>query len=396
MAPLGSTPTSDVDLWTDEALLEPYEIWRELRDTAAAVYLTKHDLYALTRYEDVKAACANWEVFSSAHGVAANDQMNEALRGGTLCSDPPQHDLLRGVIRRPLTAKALKELNPEITAQAEQLVDRLVARRSFDAVADLARYLPVSIVSGRVGLPEEGRERMLEWAAANFNCLAPMEVTRTQEAFPIVQEMVQYAFNECVPGKLKPDGWAQMIWDAADRGEIPHEQCGSLMNDYMGPSLDTTIFATSNAIWLFGQNPDQWDLLRSNPALIPHAVNEVIRLESPIPFFTRFVTRDHEVDGVQLPAGSRVIVLWGSANRDERKWPEPERFDITRKPSDHLGFGFGEHACAGQNLARMEIKALLAAMVERVQRFELGTMERALNNMLRGIGRLEVTVTPAS
>jgi cytochrome P450 len=387
-----SAPCSDVDLWTDDALLDPYPIWRALRELGGAVWLERHGVYVLSRYDDVKQACANWRVFSSAHGVAMNEDMNAALAGGTLCSDPPVHDRLRAVIRKPLTTKALGSLEDQIRAEADALVERLVKRGSFDAAVDLAQHLPLTIVSNAVGLPEDGRERMLVWAAANFNCFGPMEIERTRLAFPIVQEMVEYAFNECIPGKLKPDGWAQMIWDAADRGEIPREQCGSLMNDYMGPSLDTTIFATTSAIWLFGCNPDQWDRLRSDPSLVPGAVNEVIRLESPIPFFSRYVTEDYRVDDVAIPAGSRVIVLWGSANRDERHWMDPERFDIGRRPNDHVGFGFGEHACAGQTLARMEMKALLGALVPRVRRFELGETERALNNMLRGLQRLDVTV----
>jgi cytochrome P450 len=384
-------PICDVDLWADDVLLDPYPLWRELRDMGGAVWLERHGVYVLARYDDVKQACANWQVFSSAYGVAINEKMNEALAGGTLCSDPPTHDVLRSIIRRPLTPKALRALEPDINSEAEALIDRLTERGTFDAATDLAQHLPVSIVSNAVGLPEAGRERMLVWAAANFNCLAPMDVERTRLAFPIVQEMVDYAFSECVPGKLRPDGWAQMIWDAADRGEIPREQCGSLMNDYMGPSLDTTIYATTSAIWLLGTNPHQWERLRADPSLVPHAVNEVIRTESPIPFFSRYVTEDYEVDGVTLPAGSRVIVLWGSANRDERHWEDPERFDIGRRPNDHVGFGFGEHACAGQTLARMEIKALLTAMTARVKRIEVHGVQRALNNMLRGIERLEVT-----
>jgi len=389
---LVDVPSSDVDLWDDATLLDPFAAWRELRDLGPVAWLERHGVYALARYDDVKAACANWQVFSSAKGIAVNDAMNEAIAGGTIGSDPPEHDVLRRIIRAPLTAKALKDLKPRVTAEAEALVERLVARGSFEVATDLSQHLPLAIVSEAVGLPEHGRERMLDWAAANFNSLAPMSVERTRLAFPIVQEMVQYAFNECVPGKLAPDGWAQRIWDAADRGEIPHEQCGALMNDYMGPSLDTTIFATTSAVWLFGRHPEQWERIRADPTLLPHAVNEVIRLESPIPGFSRWTTQAYEVDGTVLPAGSRVMVLWGSANRDERHWTDPEGFDVGRRPNDHVGFGFGEHACAGQALARMEIKALLAALVPRVERFELGTMERAVNNMLRGIKRLDVTV----
>jgi cytochrome P450 len=298
---------------------------------------------------------------------------------------------MRKVLMKPLSPAALRLLTDRIKSEAETLVERLVAKGSFDAATELAQHLPVTIVSDLVGLPEEGRERMLEWAAANFNCFGPFN-QRTTEAFETVKEMLHYAFNEAVPGKLKPGGWAAMIYEAADRGEIRHDQCPVMMNDYMGPSLDTTIFATSSAIWLFANNPDQWDALREKPSLIPNAVNEIVRIESPIQNFSRVLMVDYDIDGLRLPAGSRAIVSYGAANRDPRKWVDPDRFDIQRRVMDHVGFGHGVHQCMGNNLARMEISALLSALVKRVRRFDLGSSERQLNNVLRGFRRLEVTV----
>ena len=178
-----------------------------------------------------------------------------------------------------------------------------------------------------------------------------------------------------------------------DRGEINPSICTFLMNDYMGPSLDTTIFATTSAIWLFAENPDQWEIVCENPALLPQAVNEAIRAESPIQALSRHVACDHEIDGTMLPRGSRAIVLFGSANRDERKWGDPENFRVMRQGSnEHLGFGFGEHQCVGNNLARMEIRAILAALARRVKRFELHEMARGVNNVLRGIKKCVVSV----
>jgi cytochrome P450 len=389
---MAAVPSRDLELYTDAALTDPYPLYRELRDAGPAVWLTAYDMFALARFNDVRDALANWQVFSSAQGVTMNDKMNETLRDGLLCSDPPRHDVLRKIIERPLTPRALSELRERITTQAEAHVERLIARGTFDAATDLAHYLPITIVSELVGLPDEGRERMLEWAPANFDCFGPMN-ERTRSAFKIVGEMVDYAFTQCVPGKLKPGGWAAMIWEAADRGEISPETCPFLMNDYMGPSLDTTIFATANALWLFAQHPDQWDLIRANPALIPQAINEIVRIETPIQGFSRHVTEDTNVDGIDLPKGSRAIVLYASANRDERKWGDPERFNILRNATaEHLAFGFGEHVCVGNHLARLEIRALLAALAKRVRRFELGATERCLNNVLRGLSRCEVTV----
>jgi cytochrome P450 len=385
-------PKSDIELYSTDALLDPFPLYKELRDQGGAVWLNSYDMFALTRYADVKAALVDWETFSSAGGVTMNAEMNEKLRGGLLCSDPPRHDVLRKIIERPVMPKALAELRQRITDEAEAHVERIVAKGTFDVATELAQHLPVSIVSELVGLPEEGRERMLAWAPANFDCFGPIN-ERTNAAFPIVGEMVNYAFTQCVPGKLKPGGWAQMIWDAADRGEIDPSICPFLMNDYMGPSLDTTIFATTSAVWLFAKYPTQWEMIRQNPSLIPAAINEVVRIESPIQTFSRHVAKDTEVDGVRLPAGSRAIVAYGSANRDERYWQDPESFDVLRDGSaTHLGFGFGEHQCVGNNLARLEMRALFSALAKRVERFEILEMKRGVNNVLRGIERCVVTV----
>lgn len=390
-APVENIPVSDVDLFCDEVLLNPYPAYDQLREQGAAVWLSRFGLYIFSRYQDVRDALASPDIFSSAQGVMMNERMNETLRGIVLCSDGEAHDRMREVLIAPLTPRALQALKDRITTEAEALVERLVAKGSFNAATEFAQHLPVTIVSELVGLPEEGRERMLVWAQANFDCFGPMN-QRTIDAFPIVEEMVRYAFSECVPGKLRPDGWAARIWAAADRGDIRHEQCPVMMNDYMGPSLDTTIFATQSAIRLFAENPEQWDLIRETPSLIPNAVNEVIRLESPIQNFSRVTTRPFEVDGVTLPTGARVIMSYGAANRDPRKWDNPDVFDVRRRAMDHVGFGYGVHQCIGNNLARMEISALLSALIKRVRRIDLHDAERCLNNTLRGHVRLDVSV----
>ena len=387
-----AAPTSDLELYSDEALLDPYPRYQELRDLGGAVWLDAYGMYALARFADCREALRNWHVFSSAQGVMMNDLMNETLVGIVLCADGEEHAAMRKVIGGPLTPQALAEVRTVITAEAEALVEGLVAKGTFDAATELAHHLPVTVVSELVGLPADGRERMLDWADANFDCFGPMN-QRTQDAFPVVQEMVQYAFGECVPGKLKPDGWAAGIWAAAERGDIPIEKPPLMMNDYMGPSLDTTIFATANMIWLFASHPDQWTLLRDRPDLMLNAINEVLRIETVIQGFSRVLTEDHTVDGITLPAGARALVLYGSANRDERQFADPSRFDITRaNASEHLGLGFGTHSCPGGNLARMEMRALLEALLPRVERFELHEVAPKLNNVLHGLGTCVVSV----
>lgn len=393
-SPVADAPVSDLDLHADSALLNPYPLYRELRETGSVVWMRKYGMFALSRYTDVRNALSNWEVFSSARGVMFNEATNERVRGIPLVSDPPEHERLRHVLKKSLSAKELNLLEPELVAEAEALVERLVERRTFDAVSDFAEYLPMLIVKRHAGLPEKGRERTLEWAAAIFNTCGPLDKQQTREAFPLAGEQMQYLMTQAVPGKLMPGGWGERLYAAAEQGELAREECPVLMTDYLAPSLYTTIHATSSAIWLFGQHPDQWDEIRADSSLIPNAINEVLRIESPAQMLTRYVTRDHKVDGITIPAGSRVMVLYASANRDERKWKEPERFDVRREGvAEHLAWGFGQHMCVGLGLARLEMKVLLTALARRVKRFEIGEAERSINMVLRGLKRLEVTVS---
>jgi cytochrome P450 len=384
-------PTSDIDLYTEAALLDPYPLYQTLRDLGPLAYLPQYDLYVLSRYAEVRDALRNAKVFSSAQGVMMNDRMNQQLRGIVLCSDDPEHAALRRVIQKPITPQAITAYQTQITREAEALIERVTIKGRIEAVKELAQHLPVTIVSELVGLPPEGRERMLDWAAANFQCFGPMN-PRTEAAFITVGEMVEYAFTQCTREKLKPDGWARAIWDAADRGEIGMEKPPLMMNDYMGPSLDTTIFTTASMVWLFAHHPDQWERLRADPSLIPGAINEVVRIESPIQGFSRVTTEPVSYAGGHLPAGARVLVLYGSANRDERKWDQPDTFDITRPNADHLGFGFGTHVCVGMHLAKMEITALLNAMLPRIRRMELNGCARVVNNVLRGFASVDVSL----
>lgn len=388
-------PTYDADLFADEALADPYDHYRTLRDLGPVVWLSAHDIYAVTRYADVRVVLDNPEVFCSGQGVGFNDFINDAGRGTTLMSDGEQHDRLREVIGRPLTPKALADLRPDAQVLADQLADRLVARGSFDAVADLAEVLPATWVPDLLGWPEEGREHLIDWGAANFDALGPANA-RAEAAGPRVMEMAAYA-DHLTRTELPNGSMAAGILDAAARGDIAPEQCPFAIIDYLAPSLDTTISGVGSAIWLFAVHPDQWQLLRREPDRVKQAFNEVLRFESPISSFTRVTTQGTTVDGVELPAGARVMVSYASANRDERRWDDPDVFDIARNSAAHVAFGYGEHACAGMGLARLEGAALLSALVERIESFELtGPPVRKLNNLIRSFASLPVTVRPSS
>jgi cytochrome P450 len=233
---------------------------------------------------------------------------------------------------------------------------------------------------------------MMEWSIGLFDCFGPMN-ERTRNAMPVLSEMMRYARTQAVPGKLKPGSWAEAIHHAAAAGEVSSEAVPVMMIDYLGPSLETTIFGISSGIWLFANHPDQWDLVRNDPSLIPAAINEILRLEAPLQDFSRYVARDYDLDGVLLPEGSRAIVFYGAANRDPRQFPDPDRFDVRRNNAGrHMAFGAGPHMCLGLNLAKLEMHALFAALARKVTRFRIEGAERMLNNVLRGFSKLIVAV----
>ena len=389
---LTEAPASTLDPYTDQALLNPWPLYRELRGMGPVVWLEKYAMFAVTRYDAVMKALRDWQAFPSSFGVMMNDDMNKLLRGNTLCSDGDAHSRLRRVVIRPVTPVALRSLQEEVEREAEAIVDRLYAKRRFCATAELATHLPVTIVSSAIGLPQEGRERMMEWSIGMFNCFGPMNA-RARDAMPVLSEMMQYARSHAVPGRLKPGSWAEAIHHAAAAGEVPSEAVPVMMIDYMGPSLDTTIFGIASGVWLFANYPDQWDLLRADPSLIPSAINEILRMEAPVQGFSRYVARDYDLDSVALQQGSRAIMFYGAANRDPRQFSDPDRFDIRRDNAGrHLAFGTGPHMCLGMNLARLEMRALFRALARKVKRFHIEAEQRALNNILRGFSKLIVTV----
>ena len=383
-------PTYDVDLYSNEVVVNPYPHYRAIRDLGEAVWLEQHSMWAIGRHLDARNALSAHNIFISGKGVAANNLSNGNSPGNLLASDPPLHTHLRKVVSKPLHPKALARIKPRIEASAGSLIDRLLARKSFDGILDLAQFLPISIVSEMVGLPDAGRRNMLEYAAAVFD-LFGVDNTRTEAALPIVIKMRKYLSEQATRDKVLPEGWIAGLYDAVDLGLIKQEQVQTLMRDYLGPSLDTTIFAIGHLLHLFGQYPDQWKLLRQEPNRVGNAINEAIRLESPIRGFTRVLSQDYTIGGIKLLTGDRVLILYASANRDERRWDEPEKFDICRVLTDHVGFGYGIHQCVGMQLARLEMRSVLTAMIARVSKIKiLGAPVYAKNNVLRGLETLPI------
>lgn len=375
-------PSLAIDLFSDESILAPLPVYRELRDAGPAVWLPEHKVWALARHSEVRAALRAEDILVSGRGVGLNSFINDQPGATTLMSDGAVHRQRRRVLMKPMVPSAIREVRPRIDALADTLVRQLLSRDSFDGMADFSRHLPVAVVSHLIGLPEEGRENMLAWAAATFDALGPMN-SRTQAAVPTLVEMIQYAVG-VDRSRLRPEGWAARLFDAVHAGSLDADSARGLLIDYVAPSLDTTILATGHLLSLLGTHPDQYEQLRADPERIPSAVGESLRIGSPVRAFTRYAVSPYEAEGISIPAGDRVLILFGAANRDDRRYQDPDRFDIGRDTRDHVAFGHGVHRCAGAYLAQLEMEALLRALVAQVRSIEVSEPTVLLSNMLCG------------
>ena len=253
------------------------------------------------------------------------------------------------------------------------------------------------MVPDLVGWPRDQRDDLIAWGGATFDVLGPLNGHAAQSDPRSSCRCCGSRAASCVGARVSKAASATTCLAAADDGKLPHRDCPPLMVDYIAPSLDTTISAISNALYLFATHPRAMAAPReTTPTLIPNAVNEVVRYESPLRAFSRKAAREKRIGGTNIPTGSRVLVIYASANRDEREWDQPDAFDIRRDATRQLGFGHGSHACAGQGLARMETQAMLRALVQRVERIELAAPPTwAVNNIIRRHERLPLKLIAA-
>jgi cytochrome P450 len=391
-------PTSDIDLFSDEHLDNPYPDYAALRDAGPVVQMSRLGVPALTQYDPVRYAVDNWETFRSGQGVSLNDLLNKAWTGTVIGTDPPYHSALRGVLNERLSPRQVRKMASDIDARVRPIVDELVERGSFDAMKDCAYRVVPNFVVDVVGFPPEGSgsEHLLGWAEQIFNVNGPADNKRMQESVPGLEKMFEWLATVATKDNVTPGGFAHAIHQAAENGAIKPESVVPLMAGYSIPGTDTTLGIVGNAIALFAQHPDQWDLVRQNPAeLMRPALTEVLRMDAPVQWFARVLAKDWAIGDTTVAEGTRIMLLFGSANRDGRHYPDPDRFDVTRDPMDHVSFGGGIHGCPGQHLAQLQTARLMQAFIDRgVQRFEItGETRRSLNNTTRAFFNLPVTVT---
>jgi len=397
--PPPGVPVSDVDPFAIEFFEDPHRIHAALREAGPVVWLVRWGVFAVARYREVHAVLHDWQTFCSSRGVGMSDFAKEKpWRPPSLVleTDPPEHDRARAVLNRVLSPAVMKELRGRITAAAESKAEELVRRRRFDAIPDLAQAFPLSVFPDAVGLKQEGREHLLPYAGLAFNAFGPDNALR-RRALEGAAPHIAWVTAQCQRDNLAAEGLGARVHAAADTGEITSAEAALLVRSLLTAGIDTTVNGIGAAIYCLARYGDQWQKLRADVTLARAAFDEAIRFESPVQTFFRTTTRPARIGDVEIGEGHKVLMFLGAANRDPRRWENPDSYDIARRASSHVGFGSGVHMCVGQLLARLEGEAILAALARRIEAVEItSTPVRAYNNTLRGLESLPITIHPAS
>ncbi len=396
--PAVDLPQLDLDPYSIASLMDPYPLHEQVREAGPVVYLTPWQVYAVARYEQVKAVLSDHDTYISGAGVGlTNFNLEPPFRPRSLVleADPPAHTPCRAVLARVLSPTVLRNLRPVFEAEAEALVDQCLELGAIDGIKALAERYPLKVFPDAVGLAAEGRENLLLYGDMVFNANGPRNellAKSTERVGPVTE----WIMRRCQRDMLAPGGFGAQIWEAADRGDITHEQAPMLVRSLLSAGVDTTINGLGNALFCLATHPEEYAKLHSDPSLARYAFDEALRYESTAQTFYRTTVRDTVLAGVPIPANCKVLMMLAAANRDPRKWPDPDRFLIERRPAGHVAFGAGIHGCVGQAIARLEGELVLSILARRVRRIELiGEPTRRLNNTLRALDALPLRLIPA-
>ena len=380
----------DEDVFSHEAVRNARAVDDRLRELAPAVKLTRENITMLGRYEHVSEGLRDWRTFSSTSRPwhDPNSVRPEIL----LTDDPPKHTGVRAVIAAALSPRALAKMSDAFKVDANALIESLRERsgEKIDAVAAITQAFVYKVLPDALGLPVKGREHLYAFGHMVWATMGPMNAL-FQEAMVDTGPVIEWAQACCRRENLTPDSLGMEMYKAADRGEITAAEAELLVGILLSAAADTTVMTMATAIQAFCEFPDQYALLRSDPTLIRSAFDESLRWDSPSRMAGRIAMRDVEIDGVVIPKGERCGLMFAAANRDPRKWKDPERFDIRRDHRAHLGWGYGVHACVGRVLALLEADALLGAIVKNIERFEAaGEPEPWMTTIGHGPAKLPV------
>ncbi|NIH97333.1 cytochrome P450 [Mycolicibacterium fluoranthenivorans] len=389
------------DPFSDEFFNDPFATYRQLRDRAPVYHSTQYDFWALSRYEDVADAMRDHETYSSTKGVTLDHFIDpDAMipEGVIIMMDPPTHTRMRSLVNKVFTPRSIAKLEPMIRSIIESAA-KTVDVASFDVVEDFSARFPVEIITTMLGVPPEGRQQIRHWLDALLE-REPGNISTTPAGRKAAITMWKYYYD--LVGKKRANPQDDMMTRLTEV-EVEREDGTTTRLDDVeiaafasllgGAGAETVTKLIASAAVVFAHNREQWQELRRDRSLVPAAFEELLRYEGPSQYDIRWSNVDVELHGEVIPKHKPVMLINGSATRDERKFADPDRFDIHRGHSGHnLGFGYGIHSCLGAALARMEGRIAIDVMLDLIPEYEIDVagLERVKMPNVFGWGRVPV------
>ena len=379
---------------------EPYELWKRMRDEAPLYRNDTYDFWALSRFDDVEAVHRDAKTYSSAHGTVLELMSADPFETGQIIfMDPPTHTLMRTLVSRAFTPKRVEDLEPTIRRVCNELFDAVDGRSSFDYVDDFSALLPGMVISTLFGIPNDEREQLRVWFDETFH-IEPGVGMINDVSFAAQIKLHDY-FSAAIDERrahptddmLSDLAKAEITQDGETR-RLTTSEAADFANLVVSAGSETVARLLGWAAVLLDAHPDPRADLAADSALLPNAVEEMLRYEAPSPVQARWTLTETEHHGETLPAGSKLLLLTGSAGRDERKYPGAEHFDVHRNFDQHVSFGFGVHFCLGASLARLEGRIALEETLARFPEWSVqhDRAERLHTSTVRGYTSVPIQV----
>ncbi len=379
---------------------DPYPIYKRLRDEAPAYCNRELGFWALSRHADVQAALRDTELYSSRDGVSLDPSATHRDADATmsfLAMDPPRHTRMRALVYRAFTPRRVANLEPRIREIATGHIDGFIGRGECDFIQDFAGKLPMDVISEMLGVPEADRDPLRSWADTVLHREDGM-LDVPPAGMEAAAKILSY-FQELVADREKHphDDLTGALLAAEVEGDrlTPREVLAFLFLMIIAGN-ETTTKLLGNALYWISKNPEQREKVRSDPSLIPRWVEETLRYDGSTQGLARTLTQDLELHGEKLQEGDRLVLILGAANRDERVWEHPDRFDLMRNTNAMLSFGYGTHFCMGAALARLEGRVVLEEVQRRFPNFEIAweKLVRIHSINVRGFASMPIEFSP--
>ena len=392
----------DVDLSDPDVFVEgiPYAAFQRLRVEAPVYWQAEQNgrgFWVITRYEDLVAVSKDPATFSSARGGTNIFDVTEedlsTLRLLMLNMDPPKHNKFRRLVSTGFTSRIVTQLEPHVRQICRDLVDRVAGRPSFDFVTEIAAELPLLVIAELLGVPAEDRHQVFAWSNALVGFDDPEYRTSLETGKLASAQMWAYANQLAAKRKEHPLGdlVSVLMQAEVDGDRLSEMEFDSFFLLLAVAGNETTRNLISGGMRALIEHPAERSRLVAEPSLLPTAIEELLRWVSPLIHFRRTATREVQMHGTTIRENDKVVIFYPSANRDERKFVNPETFDVGRAPNDHLAFGIGEHFCLGANLARLEIQLIFEELLRRLPDLEFdGPVRRLRSNFVNGIKAMPV------